>query len=125
MHESTSLANIFLLLTSVDSLESAHAVEDSMALLSDFCHEIADEYDEAVLAVSGSDSDLSRVKKHTRNKDRRRGRDNSKGACGHSRSKSIDKRQVVTGNELSGQSLNTIGLRCIRPKRRTATETRS
>ena len=103
VHDDASLANILRLLTSADSLrdpaeapapESAHAVSDSMALLSDFCQEIADEYDEEALAVSGSDSDSSRDKKKSRNKEKRRSRDQRKG--GRARSKSSDKRQVVS-----------------------------
>jgi hypothetical protein len=77
VHDATSLANILRLLTSADSLgdtteapgpESTHAVSDSLALLLDFCQEIADECDEEALAVSGSDSDSSRNKKPRRNK---------------------------------------------------------
>ena len=103
VHDAASLANILRLLTSADSLRdpaeapasaSAHAVSDSMALLSDFCQEIADEYDEDALAVSGSDSESSRDNKRQRNKTTRSGHDTCKDR--RSRSKSSDKRQVVS-----------------------------
>jgi hypothetical protein len=106
VHDDTSLADILRLLTSADSLrdpaeapapETANTVVDSMALLSDFCHAVADEYDEEALAVSGSDSDSSRHKKPPeRNKDRRRDRASRRRSGSRSRSGSTDKRKMVT-----------------------------
>ena len=65
-----------------------------MALLSDFCQEIAEEYDEDALAVSGSNSESSRDNKRRRNKATRSGRNKRKDRRSHS--KSSDKRQVVS-----------------------------
>lgn len=107
-HDDASLTNLLQLLTSADSLrdpaeapahEAAHAVFDSMAMLSDFCQEVAEEYNEEALAVSGSDSDPSCDKQSkARNKDRRNGRDNCRRSGGRSRSKSRDKSQSVTNH---------------------------
>ena len=68
-----------------------------MALLSDFCQEVAEEYNEEALAVSGSDSNSSHNKNaQSHNKDRRTGRDNCGRSGGRFRSKSSDKRQTVS-----------------------------
>jgi len=67
--------------------ESTQAGLDSMALMWDFCREIADEYHEVALAVSGSDSDLSRNKKYKCNKDKRKGHDNHRRGRGCSKYK--------------------------------------
>lgn len=106
VHDGTSLAHILQLLTSADSLrdpaeapgpESANLATDSLAFLSEYCQEAAEEYDEAALAVSGSDSDSSHDKKpNSHNKDRRKGRNKDRKSRGRSRSKSTDKRQMVT-----------------------------
>lgn len=106
IHDDASLANILRLLTSADSLrdpaeapapEAVNTVVDSMALLSDFCQEVAEEYDEEAHAVSSSDSKSLRTKKpQSRNKDLRGERANRRRSGGRSRSNSTDKRQMVS-----------------------------
>ena len=77
-------------------LESAHAITDSMALLSDFCQELAEEYDEEALAVDGSDSKSSSdVKSWARNKVHNKGQNNCQ-RSGGSHSKSHDNHWEVS-----------------------------
>ena len=102
-HNNTSIADIMAQLTAADSLrdpadapapESARAVTDSMALLSEFVHDmnLPTNFDEQALGVNGSDSDSSHDTKRSprtsrRGEQRNNSRDSRRRARHHSQSR--------------------------------------